>query len=114
MSLYMQLKPKFVVKADQSVKRGIIENFQNLQELQKIVTEFIDFLRRSGNRISGRIKRTIILSQLNFRLITSKSAIVIADKPIGQLKAIGELQNITLSPYLSRYNEHSPTYIKSS
>ena len=113
MSLYMQLKPKFVVKADQSVKEGdVIENFQNLQELQKIVTEFIDF--RTGEEAGidlGRIKRTIILSPTQLQVDYIKRAqSLFADKTAGQLKAIGELQNITLSPYLSRYNEHSPTY----
>ena len=114
MSLYMQLKPKFVVKADQSVKEGdVIENFQNLQELQKIVTEFIDF--RTGEEAGidrpGRIKRTIILSPTQLQVdYIKKAQSLFADKTAGQLKAIGELQNITLSPYLSRYNEHSPTY----
>ena len=63
--MFMELKPTFQVKADQSVKEeDVIEKFQNLQQLQKLVTEFIDF--RTGEEAGvdrpGKMKRTITLS----------------------------------------------------
>ena len=113
MSMFMELKPTFVVKADQSVKEeDVIEKFQNLQQLQKIVTEFIDF--RTGEEAGidrpGRIKRTITLSPTELQAdYISKSQELFDKKKGGAIVAITELQNITLSPYLSRYNEKSPT-----
>ena len=115
MSMFMELKPTFVVKANQTVREeDVVERFQNLQQLQKLVTEFIDF--RTGEEAGidrpGRIKRTITLSPTELQNdYVSKAQALFQDKDKGgAIVAITELQNITLSPYLSRYNEHSPTY----
>jgi len=115
MSMFMDMKSTFVVKADQTVKEeDVIEGFSNLQQLQKIVTEFIDF--RTGEEVGierpGRTKRTIPLNptatQVDY-ILKAQSLFQDKDKG-GAIVAITELQNITLSPYLSRYNDQRPTY----
>ena len=115
MSMFMDMKAKFVVKADQRVvEQDEIERFNNLQQLQKLVTEFIDF--RTGEEVNiprpDRTKKTTFLSpnetQTDYILEAQK---LFNDKDKGgAIVAITELQNITLSPFLSRYNETVPTY----
>lgn len=109
MTMFMELTPKFQVKADQSVKEeDIIEKFQNLEQLQKLVTEFIDFRtgEEAGVERPGRVKRTYTLQQTELQAqYTGQAQSLFTDKEKGgAIVAITELQNITLSPYLSRYH----------
>lgn len=115
MTMFMELKPTFVVKADQTVKEeDVIEKFQNLQQLQQLVTEFIDFRtgEEAGVARPEKVKKTLSIQanqkQVDYIL---KAQDLFKDKNNGgAIVAITELQNITLSPYLSRYNEDTPTY----
>lgn len=110
MTMFMELKPTFQVKANQEVKEeDVIEKFQNLQQLQKIVTEYIDFRtgEEAGVERPGREKRTVTLSQndLQVNYTTQAQPLFNDRKNGGAIVAITELQNITLSPYLSRFSQ---------
>jgi len=114
MSMFVDVKSKFVVKADQSIRQeDVVEKFVNLQQLQKLVTEFIDFKTgdESGVARPSRRKKTINLHPTKDQVkYVDKAQPMFNDKESGgAIVAITELQNITLSPYLSKNNIHSPT-----
>ena len=116
MTMFMKLTPRFQVKANQKViEEDVIEDFHNLGELQRLVGEYIDFrtAEEAGIPTPTKQKKTIILkpnkAQVDF-LDQSQEIYTDKDKG-GAIAAISEQQNITLSPYLSRYyNGAKPTY----
>lgn len=108
MSMFMDLKPTYVVKADQSVmEEDVVDKYINLQQLQQIVTQYIDF--RTGDDAGiyrpKKFKKKIVLHPTQNQLDMMKMAeeLFAKKKDGGVIQGITELQNITLSPYLSRY-----------
>jgi DNA-binding protein Fis len=108
MSMFMELTPKLVIKADQSTKEEeIIEKFINVQQLQKIVTEYIDF--RTGDEAGvyrpTKVKKTPILypTQTQVAMMKKAETLFLKTKDGGVIQGITEMQNIALSPHLSRY-----------
>ena len=115
MTMFMKLEPKPQVKADRTVQvEDVIESFHNLQQMQKLISEYIDFRtgEEAGIKRPSKIKRTIILSPTATQLDYLDLAQGLYDDKDagGAIVSITEQQNITLSPYLSRYNQKKPTY----
>lgn len=111
MSMFMNLQTKIVIKANQEAKEeDVIESFKNLEQLQKLVTQFIDF--KTGDEIGierpNKVKKPVYLSpnQYQIEAIRLTEPLFIPDREgkTGPMVAISELQNITLSPYFSRFN----------
>lgn len=113
MSLFVDLKSTFVIKANGTVQEAdVVERFNNLQQLQKIVTEYIDFRtgEEAGVERPDRVKKPIFLSTTKQQQEYMKLAEKMFDnKEQGVLPAITEMQKITLSPYLSQFNQAKPT-----
>jgi hypothetical protein len=110
MSTFMNMQYKHVVKADgQILLADVIEEFKNLPSLQNLIKEFMDFkgtteldLKRPNKfRKTPQIAMT---GQQENHIIEAQE--IFDDKDAGgAIAAITEMQNITLSPYMSRYNQ---------
>lgn len=115
MSLFMDMTPKFVVKADRSVvEEDVVERYKNLGQLQALVTEYIDF--RTGEEVGiprpAKDKRTVVLhpTALQQEYLDAAQDLFMDKENGGAIVAITEQQSITLSPFLSRYyNGAAPT-----
>ena len=110
MNLFMRLEPRFQVKANRTVKdEDVIESFYNLQQLQKLISEYIDFRsgKTEGFTRPNKSKRKIVLkpNQTQIDYLDEAQALFEDKDAGGAIVAITEQQNITLSPYLSRYNK---------
>lgn len=108
MSMFMELKPTLVIKADQTTQEeDVIEKFINVQQLQKVVTEYIDF--RTGDEAGvfrpKKIKKTPVLkpTKAQAKMMRLAEELFTKKNDGGVIMGITEMQNITLSPYLSRY-----------
>lgn len=110
-SLYIQLETKLAFKADGQYKEtDQVRKFQNLQQLQLLVREYIDF--RTGEEAGIprpskiRKKQFVKMNEMQWNAVKG-AQVLFEDKDAGVLKAITELQKITLSPYLSRFSNAS-------
>lgn len=109
-SLFVDLESKYAIKANGSVQlTDQVRKFGNLQQLQKLVREYIDFRtgeeakvkRPTKEKLTPYLKMTKLQAEMIEKaqeLFTSKFR-----QEGGTLLAITELQKITFSPYLSRY-----------
>jgi hypothetical protein len=111
-SQFVELENKLAIKANgQVVETDQVRNFHNLQQLQKLIREYIDF--RTGEEAGvprpDKQQRTPFLKlnekQAEYILAAQELFSPTEGKSAGVLRAIIELQKITLSPYLSTYHE---------
>jgi len=123
MAAFMDLKSTFVLKADRTLKQEeVIERFKNAKELKKLINEFFDF--RSGEQLGlerpNKIRKTISLKPTSIQTSYMAQAEQLFDDKNagGTIVGITEMQNITLSPYLSRFCSTAPenykTFVESS
>ena len=108
MSAYMDMKSIYEVKADLSIQsKENIERFRNAQQLRALVSEYFDF--KTGDELGvirpDKYRKTVFLKPSAWQADLMKQAEpLFNDKENGgAMVAITELQNITLSPYLSKY-----------
>jgi superfamily II DNA or RNA helicase len=109
MSAFMDMRSTFVVKADRTLaQEDVIEKFKNAKQLRLLIGEFIDY--KGGDELGIRRpekhqkKLMLPASPLQWDYM-SKAEDLFTDKEAGgAIVAVTELQNITLSPYLSRYH----------
>jgi hypothetical protein len=112
----MDLKSTYVVKPDMTIDiQDEVERFKNAGELRGLISEFYNF--KTGDEL-GLIRpekqpKQIIVNPTELQLQYAEQAQELFNPKIpgGVLVGISEMQNITLSPYLSRYyNDEYPTY----
>jgi len=111
-SLFCEIESKYAIKANGSVSMtDQVRKFSNLQQLQKLVREYIDF-RTGGEAGIPRPEKTKLTPYLKMNEMQAeyveKAQELFSPKfkeEGGTLLAISELQKITFSPYLSRYSE---------
>lgn len=109
-SLFCEIETKYAIKANGSVQLSDqVRKFSNLQQLQKLVREYIDF-RTGGEAGIPRPEKTKLTPYL--RMNDTQAKYIEQAQELfsskfkeegGTLLAISELQKITFSPYLSRY-----------
>jgi len=113
-SLFVDLETRYAVKANGKIElTDQVRNFNNLRQLQEIVREYIDF--RTGEEANiprpEKKKNTPFLkmNEIQSKCIEKAQELFSPEyaKEGGTLKAIGEMQKITLSPYLSNYSNQS-------
>lgn len=115
MSYFMNMQFKHVVKAEGKIELAdIVEEFKNLGALQEIVKEFIDFKGAADLDLQRpeKHRRTHRLG-LNAKQVEHMVSAqdIFGDKEAGgAIAAITEMQNIVLSPFLSRYNTEKFDY----
>lgn len=117
-SLFCEIETKYAIKASGKVEQtDQIRKFSNLQQLQKLVREYIDFRtgeeanipRPTKEKLTPHLKMNAIQAEY-----VEKAQELFSPKfknEGGTLKAIGELQKITLSPYLSSYHSGGITAV---
>jgi len=108
MTSYMDLKTTFVVKADRTLKEAdVIERFKNARSLRRLVGEYFDFkdAEEAGVIRPDKRRKQVVLPPSELQATYMKAAEALFDDKNGggAIVAITELQNITLSPYISRY-----------
>ena len=113
-SLFTVMENRYAIKASGKIElTDQIREFNNLQQLQKLVREYIDF--RTGEEANiPRPKKNKLTPFLKMNSLQADNVEKAQElfspkfrKEGGVLKAIGELQKITLSPYLSSYSDRS-------
>lgn len=110
MTAFMDMKSTFVVKADRTLaQEDVIERFKNANQLRLLINEYIDYKGGDelGIRRPEKHQKKIPLPASGLQLdYMEKAEELFTDKAAGgAIVAVTELQNITLSPYLSRYHE---------
>lgn len=117
-SMFCEIETRYAIKANGNVQLSDqVRKFSNLQQLQKLVREYIDF--RTGEEAGvPRPKKKKITPHLKMNTMQAeyveKAQELFSSKfkqEGGTLLAISELQKITFSPYLSRYNTKPITSI---
>ena len=118
-SMFCEIETRYAIKANGNVQLSDqVRKFSNLQQLQKLVREYIDF--RTGEEAGiPRPTKQKITPQLKMNSMQAdyveKAQELFSPKfrqEGGTLLAISELQKITFSPYLSRYNTRPISSIK--
>lgn len=114
MTAFMDIKATYVITADMKLKvKDEVERFKNAQDLRDLIGEYFDFV--TGDDLGlvrpDKIQKKFFLrsSKLQDEYIQQAQELFKEDVDGGILVAITELQNITLSPYLSRYSTKTPT-----
>jgi hypothetical protein len=109
-SMFCEIETRYAIKANGSVQLSDqVRKFTNLQQLQKLVREYIDFRtgeeagvpRPTKRKITPHLKMNAMQAEY-----VEKAQELFSPKykqEGGTLLAISELQKITFSPYLSRY-----------
>lgn len=113
-SMFVELESKYAIKANGTVELSDqVRNFDNLQQLQMLVREYIDF--RTGEEAGiqrpekEKLTPMIMMTEKQAGLVLKAQELFspALKKEGGTLQAITELQKITFSPYLSRYSDKS-------
>ena len=114
MTAFMDIKATYVITADMKLKvKDEVERFKNAQDLRDLIGEYFDFV--TGDDLGlvrpDKIQKKFFLqsSKLQDEYIQKAQELFKDNVDGGVLVAITELQNITLSPYLSRYSTKTPT-----
>lgn len=117
-SMFCEIETRYAIKANGNVQLSDqVRKFSNLQQLQKLVREYIDFRtgeeagvpRPTKRKITPHLKMNAMQAEY-----VEKAQELFSPKykqEGGTLLAISELQKITFSPYLSRYNTKPITSI---
>ncbi len=108
-SKFIEIESKLAIKANGDVlPLDQTRSFHNLQQLQKLILEYIDFRTGEEAGVPRPEKQQLVphlkLNKLQAEYI-EEAQDLFTDKDAGVLSAITELQKITLSPYLSRYHD---------
>jgi DNA repair protein RadC/superfamily II DNA or RNA helicase len=107
MTAFMDMKSTFVVKANRTLaQEDVIERFKNARQLRLLINEYFDY--KSGDDLGierpEKHKKKVVLDASSMQWDLIQKAEELFDNPeAGTIMAITELQNITLSPYLSRF-----------
>jgi DNA repair protein RadC len=113
MTAFMDLKSTFQVNSENKlVRKDEVERFKNAGQLRNLISEFVDY--KDGDELGlirpQKIQKTFPLNATQKQIdYIEKAQSLFNDKKAGAIVAITELQNITLSPYLSRYTDSFPS-----
>jgi len=117
MSAFMDMKTTFVVKADRTLKEeDVIERFRNARQLRLLVNEYFDF--KTGEELGitrpDKIRKTVNLKPTATQIDYMRQAEDLFEDTDagGVIVGITELQNITFSPFLSRFSPRGPAGYK--
>ena len=112
MTAFMDLSTTFKVKANQEIQSSdVIERFRNAQQLRKLIFEFFDF--KTGEELGvvrpERIRKQFFVNPTQRQIdlfIDAEKLLQETNAPV--LQYINELMNITISPYLSKFETREP------
>ncbi|MDD5688516.1 MAG: JAB domain-containing protein [Elusimicrobia bacterium] len=117
MTAFMDMKTSFVIKADRTLQQeDIIERFKNARQLRRLINEYYDF--KTGEELGiirpEKARKPVVIrpTELQSKYMLQAEELFDDKDAGGPIVAITELQNITLSPFLSRYCEKPPESYK--
>ena len=107
MTAFMDLTTTFkVTHTQQVISSDVIERFRNANQLRKLLHEFFDF--KTGDELGverpNKVSKQFFVNPTLEQIDLFKSAEKLLELDAGALQYINELLNITISPFLSRFN----------